>query len=161
MTELPTFVSVIEDDDPDVSTKNLIRITYNLLSADKYKFSACVQPMFNFNDTLRLVEWIEFHKIMGVEKFTFYNISMGAEISCLLESYGDIVDVLPWSTPYTDDGDFGAYGQTMAYQHCRSRYKGISEFLIFVDVDEMIVPRQGAGNSYSEMMESINACMLT
>lgn len=58
----------------------------------KFKVAACIKPFYTetWTDTnpSGLIEWIEFQRMMGVEHFTFYNISGPPEFRKVLESYG-------------------------------------------------------------------------
>jgi hypothetical protein len=51
-----------------------------------HNFSLCVQPLFDYNKGWEFIQWMEFHKLMGVSHFTFYNISIGPQVSCVMNS---------------------------------------------------------------------------
>ncbi|OXA54402.1 hypothetical protein Fcan01_10288, partial [Folsomia candida] len=53
---------------------------------EPHKFGACVQPTFNYDRVAAFLEWIEFQKMMGVTQFTFYNMSIGPRVSCVMKS---------------------------------------------------------------------------
>ncbi|XP_035702565.1 uncharacterized protein LOC118434024 [Folsomia candida] len=104
-----------------------------------YKMGMCIQPLYNYEDPIGLAEWIEYHKILGVEHFTFYNLSIGAETSKLLFSYGNQIKIMQWTLPF-DPKLIKYYGQVVQINDCIYRYRGIAEFVGLTDVDEFIVP---------------------
>lgn len=47
----------------------------------KGKMAACIKPFhYNWNRALWLIEFIEFHKILGVSHFVFYNDTLGPAV---------------------------------------------------------------------------------
>ena len=45
------------------------------------KMAACIKPFhYNWNRALWLIEFIEFHKILGVSHFVFYNHTLGPAV---------------------------------------------------------------------------------
>lgn len=59
----------------------------------KDDIAICVKPFhFNYDQSLFLMEYLEFYALMGVSHFTFYNHTIGPHASCILEHYikGDI-----------------------------------------------------------------------
>ena len=96
----------------------------------KYKVAICA--IFK-NEALYLREWIEYHKIVGVEHFYLYNNN----------SEDDYQSVL---APYIDDGTVTLiqWPQNQAQMQCYhdgiERFKDETEWLTFIDIDEFIVP---------------------
>lgn len=59
----------------------------------KDDIAICVKPFhFNYDQSLFLMEYLEFYSLMGVSHFTFYNHTIGPHVSCILDHYvrGDI-----------------------------------------------------------------------
>ncbi|XP_030377018.1 uncharacterized protein LOC115625923 [Scaptodrosophila lebanonensis] len=57
------------------------------------RIAVCVKPLhFNYDQALYLIEFLEFYALLGVSHFTFYNHTLGAHASCVLQSYmnGDV-----------------------------------------------------------------------
>jgi Glycosyltransferase family 92 len=83
-----------------------------------------------------LPEWLEFHRLVGVERFFLYNN----------RSTDDHLEVLE---PYVDDGtvvvhDWPQYpGQVDAYRHCLRRHGADSRWLAFLDLDEFLFSPTG------------------
>jgi hypothetical protein len=83
------------------------------------------------NEAPYLREWIEFHRLVGVEKFFLYNN----------ESTDDHMEVL---RPYIDEGivvweDFPGFPpQLRCYQHAIESHRDDSRWLAFIDIDEFL-----------------------
>ena len=96
----------------------------------KYKVSICA--IFK-NEALYLKEWIEYHKIVGVEHFYLYNNNSE-------DNYEEILK------PYIADGSvtFTQWPQNQAQMQCYhnaiERFSSETEWLTFIDIDEFIVP---------------------
>lgn len=79
-----------------------------------------------------LREWIEFHRLVGVEKFFLYdNKSTDAHLEVL--------------EPYLEDGtvvlqDWPQFpaGQQSAYEHCLEEHREESRWIAFIDLDEFL-----------------------
>jgi len=120
-------------------------------------FSVCVKPIhFNYDNILPFLEWIEFHKLMGVTRFTFYNHTIGSNVNCLLSQYGDEVDieVLPWTLPFVSQKEIRTEGLFVALNDCVYRNRGGSKYLLLVDLDEMIVPKRS--QNYSMLVDKLD-----
>jgi hypothetical protein len=83
------------------------------------------------NEAPYLREWIEFHKLVGVERFFLYNN----------ESTDDHREVL---APYIDEGlvvreDFPGFPpQLECYQHCIETHRHDARWMAYIDVDEFL-----------------------
>jgi hypothetical protein len=88
------------------------------------------------NEATYFREWIEFHRLVGVERFFLYDH----------ESTDSSREVL---APYVDDGtvvihDWPVYpGQGEAYNDCLERHRGDSRWIAFIDLDEFLFSPQG------------------
>lgn len=97
----------------------------------KYKVTICA--IFK-DEALYLREWIEFHKIVGVDHFYLYNNFSNDKYLSILEPYikGGVVTLIDWPV---------AQGQLLAYNDCIQKYKHEAQWIGFIDLDEFIVPR--------------------
>jgi Glycosyltransferase family 92 len=83
-----------------------------------------------------LREWIEFHRLVGVERFFLYDNG----------SQDGHLDVL---RPYIDEGTVVLHpwplfpGQRQAYRHCLSRHGRESRWIAFIDLDEFLFSPTG------------------
>lgn len=96
----------------------------------KYKVSICA--IFK-NEALYLREWIEYHKIVGVEHFYLYNNNSEDDYQTVLAPY--IADGSVTLTQWPQN-----QAQMQCYHDGIERFKGETEWLTFVDIDEFIVP---------------------
>lgn len=85
------------------------------------------------NEGPYLREWLEYHKIVGVDRFYFYDNGSTDNTREILE-------------PYINDGTVvyryveGRYIQRLVYQDAIYRYRQHSRWMAFIDLDEFIVP---------------------
>lgn len=95
---------------------------------DKCKLSICAIMR---DEGCYLMEWLEFHKLLGVERFYLYNNNS-------VDNTTDIV------IPYIQTGEVIFHdwplhpGQMPAYEHCLKHYGRESEWMAFIDLDEFL-----------------------
>jgi hypothetical protein len=83
------------------------------------------------DEAFYLREWIEFHRLVGVERFYLYDN----------ESSDDHREAL---APYVEDGIVVVHewpikpGQLVAYHHCLEKYGSESRWIAFIDLDEFL-----------------------
>jgi hypothetical protein len=96
----------------------------------KYRVAICA--MFK-NEGFYLKEWIEFHKIVGIEHFYLYNNFSDDNYLEILQPYiiSNLVTLIDWPVPQ---------GQIPAYTDCFEKYSGESQWIGMIDIDEFIVP---------------------
>jgi len=90
------------------------------------------------NEAQWLKEWIEYHRLIGVEHFLLYNHQSSDEWQAVLEPYlnDGLVEVIDWShAPFAIPK-----AQVSAYNDCLRRLS--SEWIAFIDIDEFIVPAE-------------------
>ena len=78
-----------------------------------------------------LEEWVEFHRLVGVERFFLYDNMSTDDHAEVLEPYvreGSVV-VHPWTEHP---------GQGGAYEHCLDTYRSESRWIAFIDLDEYL-----------------------
>lgn len=93
------------------------------------------------NEAPYLKEWIEFHRLQGVEHFYLYNNHSGDAYQKVLKPYvnSGLVTLTEW--PYTyKPGDGAAWRaiQMNAYDDCLSRFGADSSWIAFIDIDEFL-----------------------
>lgn len=98
-----------------------------------------------YNEERFLKEWIEFHKLVGVEHFYLYdNLSTDSSVD-ILRPYiekGE-VELFDWNQEHRQLGEWNEV-QCSAYQHALIMAKGKSRWLAIIDLDEFIVPTTGS-----------------
>lgn len=114
----------------------------NSVSEKKYKVAICA--IFR-DEALILKEWIEFHKIVGVEHFYLYNNFSEDNYLEILKPYIEqgVVTLIDWPYPQS---------QMAAYQNCVETYKQETKWLGFIDLDEFVVPNK----HYNTIYEFLN-----
>lgn len=96
----------------------------------KYQVSLC---LIFYNEGPYLKEWIEYHKIIGIDHFYLYNHESTDNSMEILQPYieSGLVDVILWKD---------RIGQMTAYIDCANKHRFDSEWIGFIDTDEFIVP---------------------
>lgn len=96
----------------------------------KYNVSICA--IFK-NEAPYLKEWIEYHKLIGVEHFYLYNNFSNDDYMSILKDYIDEGDVTLTEWPYEQ-------AQMQAYTDCVQKRSSDSKWIGFIDLDEFVVP---------------------
>jgi hypothetical protein len=79
-----------------------------------------------------LREWIEFHRLVGAEKFFLYdNGSKDAHLEALAPYLGD-------GTVILHDWPVFPAGQEAAFEHCLKEHREDSRWIAFIDIDEFL-----------------------
>ncbi|MGA8164942.1 MAG: glycosyltransferase family 92 protein [Waddliaceae bacterium] len=104
----------------------------------KHQLSICA--IFQ-NEAPYFKEWIEFHKLQGVEHFYLYNNNSSDAYKKLLLPYlhSKIVTLIEW--PYTyEQGNTKEWIkiQRSAYLHCLKKYGARTKWLAAIDADEFL-----------------------
>lgn len=106
----------------------VLLIKKNKVIKKKYYFSICTI----FKDEARYMkEWIEYHRLIGVDHIYLYNNFSSDNFFDILEPYikEEFVTLIDW--PYE-------LSQIPAYQHCYEHFKNETYWLMFIDLDEFI-----------------------
>jgi cpsT len=101
---------------------------------NKYKVSICA--IFK-DEADYLQEWIEFHRIVGVEHFYLYNNNSSDNYIHVLKPYIDqgIVSLINWPKPQS---------QMEAYQDFMNNNASETEWVGFIDLDEYVIPNENS-----------------
>lgn len=94
----------------------------------KYEVSLCL--IFK-NEAPYLKEWIEYHRMIGIEHFYLYNNLSDDNYKEVLQPYidGGIVDFVDWPKKYA---------QVQAYRDCYLKSLNETHWLGFIDADEFV-----------------------
>jgi len=89
------------------------------------------------NEASYLVEWLEFHRIAGVEHVYIYDNGSDDETVAILQSYirAGFVSYVPWA-----NFDQNAVPQRQAYAHALCNFGPRWRWMAFIDVDEFLFP---------------------
>jgi hypothetical protein len=112
----------------NLQCRALLPIAKPTRSIREYYFSICA--IFK-NEAPYLEEWIEFHRMIGVEHIYLYNNFSEDAFQSVLAKYIDegFVSLKDW---------FFEHGQMSAYEDCYQASKYQTQWLMFLDLDEFI-----------------------
>ncbi|MEM1171057.1 MAG: glycosyltransferase family 92 protein [Cyanobacteria bacterium P01_H01_bin.35] len=100
------------------------------------------------NEGPYLREWLEFHKLVGVERFYLYNNHSSDNTLDILGPYRENNEVVMQNWPVRN-------GQQMkAYNHFLEKYKHESKWIAFIDLDEFVFPTEK--NDLREILEEFS-----
>lgn len=122
-------------------------------------FTICLQPFFFTNKkskiAFKIIEFIELAKILGANKFVLYVCNTTTEIGEVLKYYQkqNTLDILQWNLPKEVFPNIHVRGQISAENDCLYRYEKESKYLVYIDIDEFIIPRQHL--TWNEMMNDL------
>jgi hypothetical protein len=83
------------------------------------------------DEAFYLREWIEFHRLVGVERFYLYDNESTDDHRAVLAPYVEQGIVVMHEWPIKP-------GQLIAYLHCLEKYGAESRWIAFVDLDEFL-----------------------
>ena len=143
-------------------TGNLLPVMHRQVKDNlkpQHNLSVCIKPLhYNFNRADQLVEFIEIHRLLGASHFTFYNHSVGEQVDCLLRRYmqSGLVEVLSWQQlDVVSQKEIRTEGIFASLNDCLYRHMFDSQFLLMIDLDELIVPR-GNQLTLTGLLEAAN-----
>ncbi|MBZ5963221.1 glycosyltransferase family 2 protein [Leuconostoc gasicomitatum] len=84
-----------------------------------------------------LLEWVSYHKVIGVDHIILYDNSEDSKTSKILRKFIDINFVEVISYP-------GRARQLEAYMDSARRFKNIAEWIMILDLDEFLTPLQNS-----------------
>jgi hypothetical protein len=96
------------------------------------------------NEAPYLKEWIEYHKIIGVQHFVLVDDRSSDNFRDILRPYVDAGDVELFSRPCPEDmrGRNWPEYQRIVQEALVAHSRGVSRWLALIDTDEFIVPSQ-------------------
>jgi len=91
-----------------------------------------------------LQEWIEFHRLVGVERFFLYDNESTDDHERVLAPYVErgIVTVHPWQRPESVERGV-PWGLIYAFDDCLARHRDDSRWIAFIDIDEFLFSPTG------------------
>jgi hypothetical protein len=100
------------------------------------------------NETDYLLEWVAYQRIIGVDKVLIYDNGHDPRGEALLEilAQRDVITHVNWSRSYSRGP------QVPAYNDALRRMRGKAEWLLFIDLDEYVVPVHG--NSLVDLLSA-------
>ncbi|AYC99511.1 glycosyltransferase family 92 protein [Neorhizobium sp. NCHU2750] len=98
------------------------------------------------NEANYIVEWLRFHRAVGVRHFFLYNDgSSDGTFDLVRQTLSeDEVTIIPWSMRMRDEATEEIINaQTVAYAHAIVNFGGQFEWMAFIDADEFLLPKTG------------------
>ncbi|MBQ7018791.1 MAG: glycosyltransferase family 92 protein [Bacteroidales bacterium] len=116
----------------DVWYNILLLLKGNKIKNNKKQFYVSACAIFK-DESPFLREWIEYHKLIGIEHFYMYNNFSSDNYKQVLEPYinSGLVTLKEW--PYE-------CGQISAYEDCYLSCRSSTNWLTYIDIDEYICP---------------------
>ena len=126
----------------------------------------------NYSEYSRLIETIELNAMFGARRIVVYDYSSTPDVREVLENYrhDGLVERLPWDSMslttwdenHARDGQAAMqihyFAQVAALNDCLYRNLFRSIFILFIDTDEIVVPRGlsfNSGDSWVAMLELV------
>ncbi|MEL7432105.1 MAG: glycosyltransferase family 92 protein [Chlamydiota bacterium] len=109
--------------------------------APKYKISACALLP---KDTGQLDKWLSYHKTLGIDHFFLYYSKKSSVPYELLKKHLDSkeVDLIFWPQIDVSLGSFSVTKLSAYENACKYAAKDLTEWLIFLELDEYLVPSE-------------------
>ena len=110
------------------------------------EFTVCVPAMFNYKNAAQLVEKLEMVRLLGAGRVVLYKTSVGENVEKVLRLYTsewaagrETMEVIvhSWRLPPVNLHNKGQLGTV---DDCLHRYGWLSRYMIFNDLDELIIP---------------------
>lgn len=118
----------------------LCMIAIQDIYAEKHKYQLAVCAIFR-DEAPYLKEWIEFHRLVGVEHFYLYNNLSTDNYKDILKPYlkKKLVTLIDWSFAYEDSGRWSPI-QCSAYDKTINEVRDKVRWLAILDIDEYLFP---------------------
>jgi hypothetical protein len=111
----------------------------------KPKYDLVICALFR-NEELYMKEWIEFHKLMGVQHFYLYDNGSTDRSLEILKPYikSKLVDLFSWPREANTQGEYLHSLQLPIYRDALEIVKRKAKWAAFIDIDEFLFPVQEA-----------------
>jgi hypothetical protein len=114
-------------------------------NSKRQSLTLCTSPLQN--KAKYLAQWIEFHRLVGFQKFVIYNTTdkyqqLLSTVNAINKKHPHMVDVIQWNFASLNITDTcpTRYFQIQALNDCFIRYGDQSEWMGMLDLDEYVVP---------------------
>ena len=151
-------VSLVQNPNDDVTNRMLLR--HNFMRGLQNEYIVCTeQPLFGNISLDWFIEYIEANIIFGAQRIMMHNMSMPSYLEPVVEHYKrkGIIEVLQWQFP----AELDAFKETGMHVHlqqsmitdCQFRTQHWSQYLVLIDIDELIVPRHPDDVTWADMIK--------
>ena len=155
---IPEHVSIVTA--TQTAPKTLLRVQVPEKPERPKAFGHCMAVAYWHHDPYRVVEWMELHRMWGVEEVTIYTNNLHPTAMRVYQHYANkgFVDLreAPCAVPaYPRDEEAIILNNSPMLSDCMYRNMYRYRRLVVTDIDEMIVPR--LHDNYTAMLEAIDA----
>ncbi|MDE6603086.1 MAG: glycosyltransferase family 92 protein [Lachnospiraceae bacterium] len=130
--------SLVEKGADSKKVISLIDYLHDLYYEGTYSYRISIVLIIQ-NEASYMREWMEYHRMLGIEHFYIYDNKSTDDLREFLTEYIEqgIVTYQYWPD-----------GQSEAYQHAVDHYKFESKYMAVIDVDEFLVPADHSKEDY-------------
>ena len=157
-TDMLINATVQLTDDVEKEASNAMRLHTNIREELRHNFTVCLErPLFGDVPPDWFIEWMEANAVFGAEEVLIHNLSMPDYLDPYVNFYKErgVLTVLPWDLNMDYDLTHCHIQLSMIYD-CVYRLRKYSRYAVFIDLDELIVPRYSTDATWSEMMQRAN-----
>ncbi|KAI5723748.1 hypothetical protein M8J76_010411 [Diaphorina citri] len=108
----------------------------------------CVKPLhFTYDKVLQMLEFLELNRLLGASHVNFYVNSVSDSIACILNAYKNQTTPYPYVSTYewrlnmVSQKEIRTEGLFAALNDCLYRNMYRHSYIVFIDLDEFIVPK--------------------
>lgn len=131
---------------------------YKYRPREKANIGVCLETPI-FKKTLSdVVNFIEMQRMFGAQVFTLYLLDVSNNMEAALkEAYKEegILDVAHWSSTFKELNPLHYYGEILAIQDCLYRNMHRVNYLVLLDLDEVIVSRRHS--NWHRMLQELDS----
>lgn len=119
------------------------KINSLIANQEQSKYELVICSLFR-NEELYMKEWIEFHKLMGVQHFYLYDNGSSDRSVEILQPYiaAGLVDLFSWPKETNNQAENLYNLQLPIYDHALELVKHTAKWAAFIDLDEFLFPVQ-------------------
>ena len=124
----------------------------------------CVKTLYNYSSSDNLIEFLEFQKLFGASHVKFYDFdNITEDVIKVIKYYKNtgFVSSQPWPLKikthrnYQKGVKIRTYGQEAQINDCVYRFMNKYKYIIIIDTDEFIIPRNKTIRSYKELIKQL------
>lgn len=124
----------------------------------KQEVTVCVLPTFKDSNNIHLLaEFLSYHNTVGVNSFIFYDYNMTNDMICFINKvhqYRIKTKIIPWKIPNATRFPRQRILEIASIQHCIFENRGRTDYILPLNIDEFLVPRQHF--SLTELMNELS-----
>ncbi|KAL4216696.1 hypothetical protein ACF0H5_024419 [Mactra antiquata] len=144
------------------SKKLYIKVTAPIKPRNNESFAICLKILYGHVDVRLLVEWLEYYRLIGVDKIFMHIFDLSQEVWDVLRQYTKVgfVETRQYNYPRTVDHHLGEKiryyyeDERVVMKDCHQRLF-LFRFMYIVDMDEFLVPRKH--DNVKDMMRDLTA----